>query len=405
MLTGRKYLLDFTPEQQANAERVSEACRYVWNIALEQRRIYRRKDAYISYNEQSRQFTEARRESDWLAEAPREVLQQALRDLDKACRTHGVWKIHWRSARYWKPTFRCPRGYAIRVERLNKRWARVLLPKIGWARFRWTRAIGGQIRNATVSYDAGRWFVSFCIDDEETAPKCHADPSSAIGVDRGVKAAVVTSDAEFYDRLFATTPERVRLRRLLQRRSRSCIDSRKSKQVRLLIQRHYARTRARRRDFCAQLAHLIAVRYAVVVLKNLKTTNMTSSAAGTVEKPGRNVRAKTALNRTILDKGWYLFERALRSAARYTGTEVKKVPAPYTSQTCSRCRHVDAKSRESQAVFRCTSCGHREHADVNAARNILTAAGHAVAACGDLGIGQSVKQEPAIRQRIATVGT
>ncbi|MGW1682396.1 zinc ribbon domain-containing protein [Saccharopolyspora sp. NPDC002376] len=68
------------------------------------------------------------------------------------------------------------------------------------------------------------------------------------------------------------------------------------------------------------------------------------------------------------------------------------VPAAYTSQACSVCRAVDPKSRESQARFRCTRCGHTEHADVNAARNIL-AAGQAVTACGDLAIGRSAKQE------------
>ncbi len=122
---------------------------------------------------------------------------------------------------------------------------------------------------------------------------------------------------------------------------------------------------------------------------------MTASAKGTVAEPGRNVRAKAGLNRAILDKGWHRMELAIRNAARSTGTEVVLVNPAYTSQTCNRCGHVDAKNRESQAVFVCTVCGHRDHADVNAAKNVLSAAGHAVPACGDLGTGRSVKQEPA----------
>jgi putative transposase len=110
------------------------------------------------------------------------------------------------------------------------------------------------------------------------------------------------------------------------------------------------------------------------------------------------VRAKSGLNRAILAKGWNQFALALSSAARYTGTTVVTVPAQYTSQRCSVCGQLDPKSRESQAVFRCTSCSHTQHADVNAARNIL-AAGLAVTACEDSarpsGRARSMQQEPA----------
>ncbi|MFI1912447.1 RNA-guided endonuclease InsQ/TnpB family protein [Nocardia sp. NPDC020380] len=132
---------------------------------------------------------------------------------------------------------------------------------------------------------------------------------------------------------------------------------------------------------------------ATVVLEDLHIRSMTRSARGTTENPGTNVAQKAALNHSILDKGWYVFELALRSAARFTGTVIIKVPAAYTSQTCSRCRNVNPESRESQAVFRCINCGHNEHADINAAKNIM-AAGPAVTACGDLGVTRSEKQEP-----------
>lgn len=100
--------------------------------------------------------------------------------------------------------------------------------------------------------------------------------------------------------------------------------------------------------------------------------------------------AKSGLNKAILSKGWYRFEQALKSVSRYTGTKVVKVPAAFTSLRCSACGHVDPKSRESQAVFRCSNCSSpAQHADVNAAKNIL-AAGRALGlnadsqnACGD----------------------
>lgn len=104
------------------------------------------------------------------------------------------------------------------------------------------------------------------------------------------------------------------------------------------------------------------------------------------------------MNRAILGKGWHRFEQALTSVSRYTGTQVIKVPAAFTSLRCSVCGHVDSKSRESQAVFRCTSCSLTQHADVNAAKNVL-AAGLAVTACREAapptGVAVTLKQEPA----------
>ena len=70
----------------------------------------------------------------------------------------------------------------------------------------------------------------------------------------------------------------------------------------------------------------------------------------------------------------------------------EKIKPHYTSQRCSACGQVDPKSRESQAVFRCTACGFACNADVNAARNI--AAGHAVTARGGDGAARPVNREP-----------
>ena len=145
---------------------------------------------------------------------------------------------------------------------------------------------------------------------------------------------------------------------------------------------------------CSARPMRLATRHRLVALEDLRTRGMTASAKGTVEQPGSNVRQKAGLNRSILDKGWHAFELALHNVARYTGTKIVKVPAAYTSQRCSACCSVDPESRESQAVFRCTTCGHEEHADVNAAKNVL-ADGLSVSACGDLGASRSVKQEPA----------
>ena len=127
----------------------------------------------------------------------------------------------------------------------------------------------------------------------------------------------------------------------------------------------------------------------MIRVENLKITNMTRSAKGTRENPGRNVRAKAGLNRGILGSGWGLLVRRLVDKAP---GRVEKIKPQYTSQRCSACGQVDRDSRESQAVFRCTACGFADHADVNAAINI--AAGHAVTARGGDGVARPVNREP-----------
>jgi putative transposase len=393
MLSGRRYLLDLSPEQAELCEEFGNICRAVWNIALEQRREYRRRGAWMNFVPQAAELAEAKKEHPWLRTAPSHVLQQALLDLDRACREHGTFTVRWRSKARWSPSFRFPAGNLIKMERLGRKWGRAKLPKLGWVRFRWSRPLGGEIRSATVSRKGGRWYVSFLVEDGARTPERHAMPGTAVGIDRGVVVAATTSGGEFFDRDFIRPSEAGRYRRLQQRLARCAKGSKNRATVQHAMGRIMARVTDRRADFWAHKANRICQRNALVVLEDLKTRNMTASAAGTAEAPGSRVRQKAGLNRAILDKGWHRGEFALRNAARYTGTTVVVVNPAYTSQTCNRCGVVDPDSRKSQAKFGCTACGHTEHADVNAARNIK-AAGLAVSACGDLGATRSMKQEP-----------
>ena len=126
-----------------------------------------------------------------------------------------------------------------------------------------------------------------------------------------------------------------------------------------------------RQDFLHQQSTEISKNHAVIVVEDLQIPQMSRSAKGTQDEPGRHVKAKAGLNKAILDQGWGMFRRLLISKQAWRGGEVIAVNPRYTSQRCSQCGHVDAKSRVQQALFSCTACGFAYHADVNAARNIL----------------------------------
>jgi putative transposase len=217
--------------------------------------------------------------------------------------------------------------------------------------------------------------------------------------------AVATSAGELLDRAFVTEGERRRAVALQRKLSRAANGSANRNKTRAALAELRARERRRRQDFCQTTAHKLAHTNALVALEKLPAKTMTRRAkpAPDPNNAGQylpnGAAAKSGLNKAILSKGWYRFEQALKSVSRYTGTTVVKVPAAFTSQRCSACGYVDPKSRESQAVFRCTHCSQPAgHADVNAAKNIL-AAGLAVTACREsaapAGAAVTLKQEPA----------
>jgi putative transposase len=391
MKAGRRFRVELSDAQARLAEQTADACRAVWNTGLEQRREYRRRGAWINYEEQAHELVEAKMEHTWLTEVPSHCLQQTLRDLDAACRKHGTFKVRWRSARRWVPSFRFPEGSQMEVEKLNRRKSRVKLPKLGWAKFRASRCLDGEtIRSATLTREGKHWFVSFLVDDGRSTPEVHVSAGTAVGVDRGVVVAVATSAGDLFDREFTTPGEQRRAVRLQRKLSRAAKGSANRNKTRQALGKIRARERRRRQDFCVKTAHRLAQDNAFVVLEKLPVRNMTRRAKPVADpaRPGQYLpnggSAKSGLNRAILSKGWYRFEVALKSVSRYSGTQVVKVPAAFTSQRCSACGHVDPKSRESQAVFRCTHCSRpAEHADVNAAKNILAAGLLAVSACGD----------------------
>jgi putative transposase len=127
-----------------------------------------------------------------------------------------------------------------------------------------------------------------------------------------------------------------------------------------------------RQDFLHKLSTGISKNHAKVYVEGLQIKNMSASARGTVEEPGRNIKAKSGLNKSILDQGWYEFKRQLDYKLSWSGGILVEVNPRHTSQTCSCCGYAAKENRVSQDVFRCQVCGHEENADINAAKNILT---------------------------------
>jgi transposase len=369
--------------------------RYVWNLAVEQHSHWRPgRPGAPGYLEQSRQLTQARAEHPWLAGGSQMVQQQALRDFTQAMTAFFDAQNPTR-----RPTWRKAgrdegfRVVAIRpgaVRRLSRRVGQVRVPKTGWVRFRWSRAVSPSAKSYRITMDrSGRWHIAFAVIPEPVpAPR----NGQTVGIDRGVAVSAALSTGELLRAPRLTPRERQRIRRLERRLARARRTSNRRARVKLAIARMRAREKDRQKDWAEKTSTEIARRFDLIRVEDLQIRSMTRSARGTQENPGRNVRQKAGLNREILRSGWGLLVRRLEEKAC---GRVERIKPHYTSQRCSACGQADPKSRESQAVFRCTACGYACNADVNAAINI--AAGHAVTARGGDGVTRPVNREPQLQ--------
>ncbi|EHQ6258769.1 transposase, partial [Escherichia coli] len=346
---------------------------------------------YIPYGKMASWLVEWKNatETQWLKDSPSQPLQQSLKDLERAYK--NFFRKRAAFPRFKKrgqnDAFRYPQG--VKLDQEN---SRIFLPKLGWMRYRNSRQVTGVVKNVTVSQSCGKWYISIQTESEVSTP---VHPSaSMIGLDAGVAKLATLSDGTVFGPVNSFQKNQKTLARLQRQLSRKVKFSNNWQKQKRKIQRLHSRIANIRRDYLHKVTTTVSKNHAMIVIEDLKVSNMSKSAAGTVSQPGRNVRAKSGLNRSILDQGWYEMRRQLEYKQLWSGGQVLAVPPAYTSQRCACCGHTAKENRLSQSQFRCQVCGYTANADVNGARNIL-AAGHAVLACGEMvQSGRSLKQEP-----------
>lgn len=372
--------------------RFAGACRFVFNRALaRQNENHEAGNKYIPYGKMASWLVEWKNatETQWLKDSHSQPLQQSLKDLERAYKNFFQNRAAFPrfKKRGQNDAFRYPQG--VKLDQEN---SRIFLPKLGWMRYRNSRQVTGVVKNVTVSQSCGKWYISIQTESEVSTP---VHPSaSMIGLDAGVAKLATLSDGTVFEPVNSFQKNQKKLARLQRQLSRKVKFSNNWQKQKRKIQRLHSRIANIRRDYLHKVTTTVSKNHAMIVIEDLKVSNMSKSAAGTVSQPGRNVRAKSGLNRSILDQGWYEMRRQLEYKQLWRGGQVLAVPPAYTSQRCACCGHTAKENRLSQSKFRCQVCGYTANADVNGARNIL-AAGHAVLACGEMvQSGRSLKQEP-----------
>jgi putative transposase len=365
---GFRYRIYPSAEQSVRLLAWEHALRFLWNIALEQRRLCLKKPrderVYLSAFDQSNDLTELRASLPWLADVPRNVCGQLLADLASAwqrcfagtceaprfkakgrtvlglCEPHpGIWRLD---------------GSTIRF------------PKLGNLRAVVHRPLEGKPKRCTIKRDGDQWFASIVCEIDLPDPVPRHEP--VVALDRGVVNLIADSDGVAVENPRFYTQSMKRLGRAQRGLARKKKGSKNSAKARARVAAIHRRVRRQREHVVQNLSAAYAKNHGTVVVENLSIRSMTKSAAGTKEAPGSRVRQKSGLNRSILDAGWGRLTECLRYKLAWGGGQYAEEVAAFSSQTCNACGHVSAESRRSQAVFACVSCGEAEHADVNAAK-------------------------------------
>ncbi|MCP5162316.1 MAG: IS200/IS605 family element transposase accessory protein TnpB [Hahellaceae bacterium] len=392
-LQAFKYELMPDGEQQRTMRRFAGSCRFVFNKALAlQQAHYAEGKKKLSYADLCKHLTEWRKNSEtqWLSETHSQPLQQTLKDLERAYKNFFEKRADF--PRFKKKgqsdSFRYPQG--CKLDQAN---SRIFLPKLGWMRYRNSRELMGAVKNVTVSGKQGKWYISIQTEREIDAP---VHPSTAIvGIDMGIARFATLSDGSYFAPLNSFKRQEIALAKAQRAMSRKQKFSNNWKKAKARIQKIHARIGNARRDYLHKTTATISQNHAMIVIEDLQVKNMSKSAKGTIEAKGRNVKAKSGLNRSILDQGWFEFRRQLEYKQAWLGGGVIAVNPRNTSRTCPCCGRIAKENRTTQAKFECVECGYANNADLVGAMNIL-AAGHAVLACGErVQQDRSMKHEPA----------
>ena len=351
--------------------------RFVWNLAVEQQSWWwPGRGSAPGSAERQRQLAGARAAVPWLREGSSSVQQQALRDFDRALAA-----FFDPANPAGRPTFRSKRstqGFVIRdtrVRRLSRKWGQVFVPRVGWVRFRWTRPLPAKLGMARVTVDgAGRWHVSFPAPQPTRG---RGPTGEAVGLDRGVRTALVTSGGQHYRAPRISDRQAQRYLGLQRRFSRQHTGSAKREKTRRAMAVLAACAVNRRKDWAEKLSTRFVYEHDVIVLEKLNIKGMTRKPVPRLDPATagkflpNKARAKAGLSRGILASCWGTLGRRIEQKAQAAGVTAVFTDPRFTSQQCRMCGHTSPGNRESQAVFRCEECGHQDHADVNAAKNIL----------------------------------
>jgi putative transposase len=256
-------------------------------------------------------------------------------------------------------------------------------------------ARGGEPRTLTLTRSrSGAWRA--CIGFRGVALRPLPETHDIGGVDRGIWVTAALPGGTLLSCPAFLKEARARVAELQRQREQYEKFSPEWKKINKAVAKAYAKAHRRSENWARHCAIEIVSRYGVISLEDLKLVNMTKSAKGTNESPGKGVAQKKGLNRNLQDAALARLAYWICVKAEEAARRVWKVNPKDSSRECIACGHTEAANR-CRSRFSCRRCGHEEHADVNAAQ-VITARGQ-VAETSWRAAGCPVAKRPVPRNR------
>lgn len=370
MLINKAYKFRLLPnnEQEIMLKKHIGCTRYAFNWALEKKKnYYEQNKKALPYLELSRLWTQHKQENKFLGEVSKWVTANALRNVEKAF-TNFFRRLK-QGQKFGHPKFKSRKlgkqtcsftNNETTIEISNNK---IKLPIVSWLRLKKHREVIGKILSATVSFQAGRWFVSVLVRQELTIAKNSGVP---VGIDVGISHfATLSTGEKIYNPRYLENSLKL-LRRRSKQLSKKAKDSKNREKARTKLTILHWRIANRRRDFLNKVSCDLAKNYTPVICENLAIFNMLKNSR---------------LARNIADASWSEFYRQLAYKCRWYGSEFRQISrwVP-SSKTCNVCGEINRSLKLSDREWVCNSCGSTHDRDENASKNIL-AVGYTATAC------------------------
>ena len=369
MLVCKAFKFELMPngEQTRKMKQFCGCSRFVFNKALAyQNEQYEADNSFkFSYFKLQNLLPEWKQEFVWLKDCHSQVLQSSLRDLERGFKNFFAKRADFPKFKRKgeKNSFRFPQGC-----KLEQHDNRIYLPKIGRVRYRNSREVVGKIKNVTVSQKCGKWYVSIQTEFEQEIP---VPKGGEIGIDMGIVKFATLSDGTHFEPINAFKTLKGKLAKLQKQFKNKTKFSKNWQKLKAKISKLHQKITNIRKNHLHQISSTISKNHAIVYVEDLKVTNMSKSAKGNAEQHGKNVTAKSGLNRAILDQAWYEFKRQLDYKLLWNGGHLIAVPPQNTSRCCPACSHTSKENRQTQENFECIECGYQNNADIVGAINVL----------------------------------
>lgn len=318
-LQAYKFELMPNGEQSRAMRQYAGCCRVVYNKALAwQNEQYQTNNTFkFGYTKIANLLPQWKGELAWLKEAPSQTLQQALKNLESSFRNFFAKRADFPKFKKKgaSDSFRFPQGFKI-----EQHSNRILLPKLGWMRYRNSREMLSTPKNITISQKGDKWYAS--IQTEREVEQTEHAAASIIGVDVGIARFATLSNGQVFEAINSFKQKQTRLARYQRTLSRKVKFSSNWKKQKSKITKLHSTIANIRKDYLHKTTSIISQNHAMIVIENLQVSNMSKSVKGTVKTKGRNVKAKSGLNRSILDQGWFEFRRQLEYKQAWAGGQV-----------------------------------------------------------------------------------